>query len=93
MTANVATNNQSRAQASFPILGCLGIAFIVLKLCGVIAWSWWWVLSPFWLPLTIVLGIVVLCALIVGLASFGKEKSGPGQRYAPGVKPNEHKHR
>lgn len=26
------------------------IVFITLKLCGVIAWSWWWVLSPLWLP-------------------------------------------
>ena len=26
--------------------GLLTIVFITLKLCGVIAWSWWWVLSP-----------------------------------------------
>lgn len=26
----------------------LGLIFIVLKLCGVINWSWWVVLSPFW---------------------------------------------
>lgn len=30
-------------------LGLLAVAFIVLKLCGVIAWSWWWVLSPLWI--------------------------------------------
>lgn len=24
-------------------------ALIVLKLTGVIAWSWWWVLSPLWI--------------------------------------------
>jgi hypothetical protein len=36
---------------------------IVLKLTGVIAWSWWWVLSPLWIS-----GILlapVLCALLV----------------------------
>jgi hypothetical protein len=46
--------------ASFPILGILGLIFITLKLAeiGVVAtWSWWWVLSPFWIPLAIVLGI------------------------------------
>ncbi len=32
----------------YPLTGILGVAFIVLKLCGVIAWSWWWVLAPFW---------------------------------------------
>lgn len=26
--------------------GLLTIAFVVLKLCGVIDWSWWWVFSP-----------------------------------------------
>jgi hypothetical protein len=31
----------------------LGLVFIVLKLVGVIAWSWWWVLAPFWIPLAI----------------------------------------
>lgn len=25
----------------------LGIVFLILKLAGVIAWSWWWVTSPF----------------------------------------------
>jgi len=27
------------------------VAFIVLKLLGVIDWSWWWVLSPLWISL------------------------------------------
>jgi len=31
----------------------LGIVFIVLKLVGVITWSWWWVLAPFWTPLAL----------------------------------------
>jgi hypothetical protein len=29
-----------------------GIALIVLKLTGVITWSWWWVLSPMWISAT-----------------------------------------
>lgn len=50
--------------------GLLGIAFIVLKLCGVIDWSWWWVLSPYWGALAIVLAgaaFVMLGALIGAL--------------------------
>lgn len=49
----------------FPTL--LTIAFIVLKLCNVITWSWWWVLSPIWIPIAIVaLGLLFLfiCFLI-----------------------------
>ena len=29
------------------------IVFIILKLCDVIDWSWWWVLSPIWINLVI----------------------------------------
>ena len=34
--------------------GLLGLAFIVLKLTGVIAWSWLWVTAPLWGALAIV---------------------------------------
>jgi hypothetical protein len=47
--------------------GLLAIAFIVLKLCNVIAWSWVWVLSPLWIPLALVLGILV----VVGVCWLG----------------------
>lgn len=28
--------------------------FVVLKLVGSIAWSWWWVLSPLWIPFVLI---------------------------------------
>lgn len=40
----------------------LGIVFIVLKLIGLIEWSWVWVLAPFWIG-----AIITILALIVGL--------------------------
>jgi len=36
----------------------LFIVFLVLKLTGNIDWSWWWVTSPLWIPIT--LGIIAL---------------------------------
>ena len=57
--------------ASFPILGILGLIFVTLKLAeiGVVAtWSWWWVLSPFWIPLAIVLGIFAVAGVGVVVA-------------------------
>ena len=61
---------------SFPILGVLGLIFVTLKLAeiGVVAtWSWWAVLSPFWIPLAIALGILVVAGIIFGFANlFGK---------------------
>ena len=44
----------------------LGIAFVVLKLTKCIDWSWWWVLSPFWIPWSIVL-FLILTAFVYGL--------------------------
>ena len=41
-------------------VGLLTIVFIVLKLIGVIAWSWWWVLSP----VLITCGIIIVAMLI-----------------------------
>ena len=41
----------------------LGLIFIVLKLLGVITWSWLWVLSPFWIPF--IIGIVVILSIIL----------------------------
>lgn len=33
----------------------LGLAFIILKLTGIITWSWWLVTSPLWIGTTIFL--------------------------------------
>lgn len=41
------------------------IAFVVLKLSGVIAWSWWWVLSPLWISgILMALGTVVFLVFV-----------------------------
>lgn len=45
--------------------GLLAIAFIVLKLTGVIDWGWGWVLSPLWIPLAIVAGICIIVLIVV----------------------------
>lgn len=50
----------------FPSL--LLLSFIILKLCNVITWSWWWVLSPIWIPIAI---LVVITGLILLLFKKG----------------------
>lgn len=48
-------------------LGLLTIAFIVLKLTGVIEWSWWWVLLPLWGPVALVLvAMAIVWAVMFG---------------------------
>lgn len=44
------------------ICSVLGLIFVTLKLTGVIAWSWLWVLLPF-------LGPAVLAVILVFLAA------------------------
>lgn len=47
-------------------------ALIVLKLTGVITWSWWWVLAPLW-----IIGIVVLpflCLLVAPCGLAGRDR-------------------
>jgi hypothetical protein len=48
-------------------LGVLGLIFVVLKLVGVIAWSWWLVLLPFYGVLALILGILGLFAVVGGV--------------------------
>lgn len=40
--------------------GLLTIVFIVLKLCGVIAWKWIWVLAPMWISIAVVFLVAIL---------------------------------
>ena len=40
----------------------LTIVFLVLKLCGVITWSWWWVFSPIWISWGVAILIVAIVA-------------------------------
>ena len=49
------------------ILGLLGVAFGVLKLVGVINWSWWWVTLPFYGPLILLIIFLIIAGLIVCL--------------------------
>lgn len=54
----MSTNNSNSASIGLPAI--LGIVFIVLKLCKVITWSWWWVTAPFWLVPTIMIIVLMI---------------------------------
>jgi len=63
------SNNTTKNVSGVSFFGLLTLVFITLKLTGHIAWSWWWVLAPLWLPITIfIVGIIVL-ALVAGLVA------------------------
>ena len=53
--------------SSISLGSLLGVAFIVLKLCNVINWSWGWVLAPFWIPVGVVVLLIVFGLVLCGL--------------------------
>jgi hypothetical protein len=50
------------------LLGLLGIILVIAKLAGVISWSWWLVLLPFYFGLAVLLFILCGGILAAGLA-------------------------
>lgn len=73
----MSNNNSTSSGIGFTSL--LLLTFIILKLCNVITWSWWWVLSPAWI--SVGLSLLVLGGLGVwylikgrGLAKDAKKR-------------------
>lgn len=50
-------------------VGLLFLVFLVLKLTGYVAWSWWWVTAPLW-------GTVLLTFVAVAIFVAWKVRNG-----------------
>lgn len=61
------SKESSSSSGGIGVLGLLGVAFVVLKLCHVIDWSWWWVTAPFWGVLALIV-MIFAGVIIVALA-------------------------
>lgn len=59
-------NTSVNASGGVGVTGLLQVALIVLKLCEVIDWSWWWVLLPIWGTAGLLVTIL-LAALVVAV--------------------------
>lgn len=58
------SKESSSSSTGIGFTGLLTIVFIVLKLTGYIAWSWWWVLSPIWISVVLVVVIFIVLILL-----------------------------
>jgi len=57
--------NNSTKSSGIGLSTILFLIFLVLKLIGVITWSWWWVFSPIWIPFILsVLVVIVIYGFI-----------------------------
>jgi hypothetical protein len=69
----VATSNSSTTSGGIGFAGALALLFIGLKLGNVITWSWWWVLSPLWIPACLVVGILLAVLIVAGVVAVVKK--------------------
>lgn len=60
-------SESSNSNHGIGFTGLLAIVFITLKLLGIIAWSWWWVLAPLWMGVAI-FALIVLLVLAVAVS-------------------------
>lgn len=70
--------SNSTTRGGIGLCSLLTVLFVGLKLCDQIDWSWWWVLSPLWIPWAIAFAVmgaigVVVVAIKVCAKVFGKE--------------------
>lgn len=65
----MSNSSSSSSSGGIGFVGLLTIVFITLKLTGNIGWSWWWVLSPIWITVLMVVAIILFA---VGVAAFSR---------------------
>ena len=66
--SKITLNERGRTYVGISFPGLLTIAFIILKLCKVINWSWVWVLSPWWISFVLgmlfIIGFAIYCRIV-----------------------------
>lgn len=58
-------NNSGGGSCGIGFFGLLTIVFIVLKLLGIVTFSWLWVFAPLWIPFAIWLIIVAIVFIVI----------------------------
>lgn len=54
----------SSSSSGIGTFGLLGVAFVILKLIGIIKWPWIWVLAPFWSGLVFFIVFIIFLFLL-----------------------------
>ena len=70
------SSNRNSSNSGIGICGVLTIVFVVLKLVGVINWSWLWVLCPLGIDILLTVIVLVIVAIINNKARKKTWKSG-----------------
>lgn len=78
MPFNNRTNNSDNriSFGCFPTFfeGILFITFLVLKLCSVIDWSWWWITAPLWAGIGLRFFLFILFSVLAAWFDYNRYK-------------------
>lgn len=69
-------NNEKTTSGGIGFGSALLLTFIILKLVGVINWSWWWVLSPIWIPVVLLMAVSILLFVVYRIVKYFRLKNG-----------------
>ena len=69
-------NNEKTTSGGIGFDSALLLTFIILKLVGVINWSWWWVLSPIWIPVVLLMAVSILLFVVYRIVKYFRLKNG-----------------
>lgn len=69
-------NNEKTTSGGIGFGSALLLTFIILKLVGVINWSWWWVLSPIWIPVVLLMAASILLFVVYRIVKYFRLKNG-----------------
>ena len=62
-------NNEVNVSIGGGFSGLLFIAFLIMKLCNIITWSWWWVTAPLWMPVAFVLVVLIIYIIVLAICA------------------------
>ena len=40
------------------------VVFIILKVAKIVAWSWWWIFAPLWVPIVFAFLVIVINKIV-----------------------------
>lgn len=62
-------SDKSSSSVGLGLCEVLFIVFLILKLIDKVDWSWWWVTSPMWLPLSLVVVLWVIYGFLEAISN------------------------
>ena len=61
------SEHSSKSSDGIGFVGMLTVLFIGLKLTHYIDWSWWWVLAPLWISVSVVVLLLAIAGIVLYL--------------------------